>query len=95
MGMRKLTIILLISSAVLALNPEQSAKHEDATLYWRENHCEGYGPGDCSVRQPGTAHVRVELPSKTVRILVRCKATGCVADAQEIAEWVDRARKLL
>jgi hypothetical protein len=78
----------------LALNhPARVHVTPDAIVRWRENRCEGFGPGDCSVRQPQTANVRVEFADRTVRLLVRCKAAGCVADAAEVAEWVERARR--
>jgi hypothetical protein len=89
---KSLALLALLAGLALALNPERSACYEDATLYWRENHCEGFGPGDCSVREPRTANVRVEFPGRTVRLLVRCKAAKCVADPDEIAEWVKRAK---
>ena len=84
-------VLLLFLS--LALNPEQSARHEGVVVRWRENRCEGFGPGDCSVRQPQTANVQVEFADRTARLLVRCKTVGCVADAAEVAEWVRRAKE--
>jgi hypothetical protein len=89
--------VLLCASFALAQNrsdnPERAFSQQGAKIFWRENHCEGYGPGDCSVRQPGTAQVRVEFSDRTVRLLVKCKTAKCVADPEEIAEWVKRAKE--
>lgn len=90
--MKRLLAALLLASLAIALNPEQTASHEGITVKWRENHCEGFGPGDCSVREPKTAHVVVYFPSGEARVRVRCRTNGCKADEKEIAEWVERAR---
>jgi hypothetical protein len=82
----------LLLLLLLVLPPERQAVRRDAKLYWRENRCEGFGPGDCSVREPRTANLRVEFQGRTVRLLVRCKAAGCVADEAELDEWIERAR---
>jgi hypothetical protein len=89
----KVALILCVGIAFAQDRPERVVVTQDAVVHWRENPCEGFGPGDCSVRQPQTANVRVEFADREpARLLVRCRTKGCAADLAEVAEWVKRAR---
>jgi hypothetical protein len=86
-------LALLALALVASTNPEHVVQRDGVIVVWRENACAGFGPGDCSVRQPGTAWVRVTFPDGTVRVLARCKAKACDAGPAEIAEWIEWASK--
>jgi hypothetical protein len=92
----KLLILGLVTGIYsFAASPQSAQVSSDARVVWRENSCEGFGPGDCSVRAPQTANVVVYLSGREepVRFLVRCQAKGCRAGAAEVEGWVKRARE--
>jgi hypothetical protein len=105
---RLLTFLAIVAIAALATvfvrvmlgaNPRQEARTLEARIAWVENGCEGFGPGDCSVRQPKTAQVLIEFTDGTIVRLtgVPCRTKGCKADEDELAEWIrigkDRAAR--
>jgi hypothetical protein len=94
--MVKALLILLPIAFAAELPPQHTVRLSDAVVTWRENVCAGFKANDCSVREPMTANVHVQFngATKPVLIFARCKAKACNAERDEVAYWVEQARKM-